>query len=256
MNFFFGIKNSIIDSKLTIPRFQNSNSTKKRYMVFQLEISNQRWKINNLSDVELNRDFYKIGSSLIDNGNIFCLATKEEMLELEKNNHSRLINLNNYTDTSPDYRANLQVSIKGGGFSSYQLEYPFGMVTKKGSILSPLSSLCNRSADENIIFFKNIYELPIQDEFGVFFVNLKTKRVLKREVVVTNFLNEIIVEKEFIKPEVFLFTDKYIGLPIFCSIKNKHISFEHTHPPHEYIMSEDKFNVVSELKKEFSEIIN
>ena len=64
------------------------------------------------------------------------------------------------------------------------------------------------------------------------------------------------MEKEFIKPEVFLFTDKYIGLPIYCSIKNKHISFEHTHPPHEYIMSEDKYKVASELKKEFSEIIN
>jgi hypothetical protein len=169
VNFFFGVKNSIINSKLTIPRFQNSNSTKKRYMVFQLEINNQRWKINNLSDVELNRDFYKIDSSVIDNGNIFCLATKEEILELEKNNHSKLMNLNNYTDTIPDFRANLQVSIKGGGFSSYQSEYPFRMVTKKGSILSSLSSLCLRSADENIIFLKNIYELPIQDEFGVFF---------------------------------------------------------------------------------------
>ena len=79
-------------------------------------------------------------------------TTKEEILELEKNNHSRLLNLNNYTDTSPAFRANLQVSIKGGGFSSYQSEYPFDMVTKKGSILSSLSSLCNRSADENIIF--------------------------------------------------------------------------------------------------------
>ena len=87
-------------------------------------------------------------------------------------------------------------------------------------------------------------------------MNLKTKRVLKREVAVTNFLNEIIVEKEFIKPEVFLFTDKYIGIPIYCSIKNKHISLEHTHPPHSYIFSEDRFRVVNELKKEFSEIIN
>ncbi|SVE56809.1 uncharacterized protein METZ01_LOCUS509663, partial [marine metagenome] len=190
MNFFFGVKSSIIDSTLTIPRFRNSNRTKKKYMVFQLEISNNKWKIKNLSDIELNKDFYKIDSSLINNENIFCLATKEEILELEKNNHSRLMNLNNYTDTSPAFRANLQVSIKDGGFSSFQSEYPFSMVTKKGSILSPLSSLCNRNADENIIFLKNIIELPIQDEFGVFFVNLKTKRVLKREVAVTNFLNE------------------------------------------------------------------
>ena len=69
------------------------------------------------------------------------------------------------------------------------------------------------------------------------------------------FLNEIIVEKEFIKPEVFLFTDKYIGIPIFCSIKDKHISLEHTHPPHEYLMNNDRFRIVNELKKEFREII-
>tara|TARA_B100000953_G_scaffold193787_1_gene159667 strand:- start:151 stop:921 length:771 start_codon:yes stop_codon:yes gene_type:complete len=256
VNYFFGIKNSFLNSKLTIPRFQNSNPTKKEYMLFQLEIINQSWKISNLNNIDLNSDFYKIGSSLIGNGNIFCLATKAEILELEKNNYSKLVNFNNFTDTIPDYRANLQVSIEGGGFSSYQSDYPFSMVTKKGSILSALSSLCNKNADQNIIFFKNIYELPIQEEFCVFFVNIKTMKVLKKEVVSTNFLNEIIVEKEFIKPEVFLFTDKYIGIPIFCSIQDKHISFEHTHPPHEYIMSEDKFKLVSELKKEFSEIIN
>jgi len=256
VNYFFGIKNSFLNSKLTIPRFQNSNPTKKEYILFQLEIINQSWKISNLSNIDLNSDFYKIGSSLIGNGNIFCLATKAEILELEKNNYSKLVNFNNFTDTIPDYRANLQVSIEGGGFSSYQSDYPFSMVTKKGSILSALSSLCNKNADQNIIFFKNIYELPIQEEFCVFFVNIKTMKVLKKEVVSTNFLNEIIVEKEFIKPEVFLFTDKYIGIPIFCSIQDKHISFEHTHPPHEYIMSEDKFKLCSELKKEFSEIIN
>ena len=225
-------------------------------MVFQLQISNKKWKIKNLRDIEMNRDFYEIDSSLIDNGSIFCLATKKEITELEKNNYSKLINLNNYTDTSPEFRANLQISILGGGFSSYQSDYPFQMVTKKGSILSPLSNLCNRGADENIIFLKNIYELPIQDEFGVFFVNLKTKKVLKKMVGVTNFLNEIIVEKEFIQPEVFLFTDKYIGIPIFCSIKNKHISLEHSSPAHEDIISKDKFRIINELKKELREIIS
>ena len=256
MNFFFGIKSSIIVSKLTIPRFQNSNRTNKKYKVFQLQISNKRWKITNLNDIELNRDFYQIDSSLIDNRNIFCLATKEEILEFEKNNYSKLINLNNFTDTSPDFRANLQLSILDGGFSSYQSEYPFNMTIKKGSILSPLSSLCNRDADKNIIFFKNIYELPIQKEFGIFFVNLKTKKVLKKIIGITNFLNEIVVEKEFIQPEVFLFTDNYLGVPIFCSIKDKHISLEHTHPPHEYIMSKNRFKIVNELKKEFREIIS
>ena len=48
-----------------------------------------------------------------------------------------------------------------GGFSSYQSEYPFSMTTKKGSILSPLSSLCNKNADENIIIFNKGYKILV-----------------------------------------------------------------------------------------------
>ena len=241
MNFFFGVNSSNINSTLTIPRFQNSSPTKEKYLLYQLQNRNNRWKIKNLEDVVLNRDFYRIDCSEIDNGKIFCLATKKEILELEKNNYSKLMNLNNYTDTVPDFRANLQVSIKGGGFSSYQSEYPFSMVTKKGSILSPISSLCNKRADKNILLLKNIYELPINDNFAVFFVNIKTKRVLKKIEVKTNFLNEIIIEKEFIKPEVFLFTDKYIGVPIFCSIKASNSS------GFEKLSAMDGFSIISAL---------
>ena len=256
MNFFFGLNNSILDSTLTIPRFPNSKPSKKKYKVFQLEIRNNLWEIINLRDIELNKDFYKIDSSCTNNGNIFFLATEEQILKLEKINFSKLINLNNYTDTSPEYRANLQVSIPGGGFSSYQSDYPFQMVRIKGSILSPINSLCNKDADENFIFLRNIFELPIQDEFRAYFVNLKTKKILKKMVCLTNFSNEIVVEKEFIHPEVFLFTDKFVGIPIYCSIKNKHISLEHSSPPHDEIMAPDKFKVINQLKNEFYEIIN
>ena len=256
MNLFFGVKGSIVNSKLTVPRFQNSKTSNNDYMLFQLEISNKKWKINKLIDVELTRDFYKINTKYINNGNNFFLATQNEIQEFNKTNYSKLLNLNNFTDTNPSFRANLQVSTKSGGFSSYQSEYPFSMTTKKGSILSPISSLLNKNSDKNIFFLKNIYELPIQEEFNVFFVNLKTKKVLKKVLVLTNYMNEIFVDKELIKPEVFLFTDKYLAVPIFCSILKGHISFEHTHPPHEYIISEDKFKVVSELKKEINEIIN
>ena len=51
-------------------------------------------------------------------------------------------------------------------------------------------------------------------------------------------------------------TDKFLGIPIYMSIKNKHISFEHTHPPHEYILSKNKFEKISQLKNEVNEIIN
>jgi hypothetical protein len=256
VNYFFGIQSSYVDSKISIPRFQNSGKLNKDLSVFQLEIINQGWTIDKLIEIDYSRSFFDINSLHINNEKVFFLATDDDVLKLKKNQLKKLVNINNFTDTSPSFRANLEVSIKDGGFSSYQSEYPFSMVTKKGSILSPLSSLFHKDADKNIIFFKNIYDQPIKEKFSVFFVNINTKKILKKHSVFTNLLNEIVVDKDFIKPEVFLFSDKFLGVPIFCSISDKHISFEHTHPPHEYIMSEDKYKIVSNLKKKFYEIIN
>jgi hypothetical protein len=130
------------------------------------------------------------------------------------------------------------------------------MITKRGSILSPMSSLANKNASLNMIFIKNIYESPVNEEFKAFFINIKSKKILKEFKMLTNFTNKIILEKKFISSDIFLFTDKFIGIPMYVSIKNKHISFEHTHPPHEYILSNDKFKKISDLKREIYEIIN
>ena len=64
------------------------------------------------------------------------------------------------------------------------------------------------------------------------------------------------VEREFIKPDVFLFTKEYLAVPVFVSSKDFHLSCEHTHPPLTYIMSKDRFTRIAELKKEVNEIIN
>jgi len=256
VNFFFGINSSIFNSQLTIPRFQNSKPSNSNYHLYKIQILNNKWEINEQTNVKSSKDFYWVDNNEMENGIIFFLAKKNEIQKIEKYNFKKLINLNSYTDTTPAYRANLKISLNNGGFSSYQSEYPFSMITKMGGILSPLSTLLNKEADKNIIFFKNIYFLPKKEEFNAYFIDIKTKKVLKKTKIFSNFLNEIIIEKNLIKPEIFLFTDNYIGVPIFCSIKNKHISFEHTHPPHSYIFSDDKFKVINSLKKEFSEIIS
>ena len=76
---------------------------------------------------------------------------------------------------------------------------------------------------------------------------------LKPELRIYNQPNIVTSEADI---KTTLFTDKFIGIPIFCSIKNNHISFEHSHPPHSFVMSNDKFKVISELKKEINEFIN
>ena len=256
MNYFFGIKTNNINSSLNIPRFENRKKKNIDCFLYQAEIINDSWKVKELKNNELSDDFYFVDSDILNNDNIFFLATKENIKKLEMNNFSKLENLNDFTDTTPAFRSNLQISLIDGGFSSYQSEYPYAMIKKQGSIVSSVSSIANKDADENFVFIKNIYEKPIKQKFNVFFVDIKLKEILNRYEVLTNHTNKIVIEKKFIKPEVFLCTDKFLGIPMYVSIKNKHLSFEHTHPPYSYILSQDKFKRVSNLKKEINEIIS
>ena len=130
------------------------------------------------------------------------------------------------------------------------------MIGKKGTILSSINSLANADADKNYILIKNIFEEPIEENFKAYLVNYKTKNIEEQFDVKTNCINCIEINNKFIKPEIFLTTDKYLGVPMYVSVKNNFLSFEHTHPPHEYILSENKFIKVSNLKKEINAIID
>jgi hypothetical protein len=193
---------------------------------------------------------------MLNNDIIFFLAKDNEVSSFYKYDNKKLRALNQFTNTIPDFRANLLIQNKEGGFSSYQSDYPSRMISKKGNIISPISSLTNSSADKNLVFIKNIYEKPIAENFKVHFVDLKNKRVVFEKNILTNKTNEIEIQKHFLKPDIFLYTSDYLGIPMYVSIKKNHISFEHTHPPHEYIFSDDKFLTINKVKSEINEIID
>ena len=174
-------------------------------------------------------------------------------MEVKKN---KLENFNKFTETSPAYRANLKIVLKNGGFSSYQSEYPFSMIEKKGSILSSVCSLANRNADKNYIFIKNIFVEPVIESFDIYLVDIIKKKIEVQYKIKTNYTNYFELKKSLIKPEIFLISKNYLGIPMYVSVKNNHVSFEHTHPPHEYILSNNKFKKISDLKKEINEIVN
>ena len=254
MNFFFGIKNKEISTKLTIPRFRNREPKKIKCSLFSAEIINNEWVIKNVTKGN-NENFFFLDNNLINNDLIFFLA---ENKEVEKNNlilKKKLVDLNSFTNTSPSYRANLRIYNQFGGFSSYQSEYPYSMTTKNGSILSPVSILTNINSDYNKVFIKNIFHLPIIEKFKIYFIDIKNKKILKEEEIISNYTNEINIEKNFINENVYIFSKKYIGIPIYVSSKNNHLSIEHTHPPHDYILGKDKFTTINKLKFEINEII-
>ena len=116
--------------------------------------------------------------------------------------------MNSYTESTPAFRANLKIKNQEGGFSSYQSEYPFSMVTKKGSIISSLNSLTNIDADINQVFIKNIYEYPVFRSFMLYFVDIEKNKVVFKKDIKTNTTNIINIRKEFIKSDIFLFTKR------------------------------------------------
>jgi hypothetical protein len=129
------------------------------------------------------------------------------------------------------------------------------MITKKGTILSPINSIANTDASQNYILVRNIYKQPIEEKFSAYLVNIKTKKIESEYKLKTNYTNMIEINKQLIKPEVFLITKSFLGVPMYVSVKDRSLSFEHTHPPHEYILSKNKFIKINELKNEINKII-
>ena len=252
MNFFFGINNKLFQSEIQIPLFQNRNFKKSNLKLFKCYPQNKKWILNEI-DHKFNDYFCILKNKDISNSDIFFLGDESIY---EKFDEKKLKNFNSFTKTSPGYRANLKIYLNDGGFSSYQSEYPHSMMTKKGTILSSVSSIANPEADKNFILIKNIYEIPIEKIFRAYLVNYKTKKVEEQFEIKTNYTNCIELNNKLIKPEIFLVTDNYLGIPIYASIKNNFLSLEHTHPPHEYILSQNKFEKVRNLKKKINEIIN
>ncbi len=252
MNFFYGINNNLFKSEIQIPLFQNRDLKKLNLRLFKTYPEHNKWILKEVENKKESENFYILRNQDILDNEIFFLADEKIFDEF---NDKKLENFNNFTDTRPAFRANFKIYLDQGGFSSFQSEYPYSMITKKGTLLSSISSLANSRADQNYVLIKNIFEEPIEENFNAYLVNYKTKSIEEQFQIKTNYINCIEISSKLIKPEIFLITDKYLGVPMYVSIKNNHLSFEHTHPPHEYIQSENKFIKVSNLKKEINEII-
>ena len=105
-------------------------------------------------------------------------------------------------------------------------------------------------------FLVHLLTLTIKINFNAYFVNVKNRTVEEKIEFKTNYTNCFELNKSLIKPEIYLFTKDFLGVPMYVSTHNKHLSFEHTHPPHEYILSNNKFELVKKVKDQINEIIS
>lgn len=258
MNFFFKLNSKKYNYNLTVPRFTNSGKILNQLNLYSLSIIKKDlfnyWdykKINSPKDMffsieksnEIHEDFFFLGSDIICN-------------ILFNNDKTEIKPISNFLNTHPPFRSNTKIMKKNFGFSSYQSDYPISMINKKGSIVSPIETLLNDSAQTNKIFFVNIFYKPIKENFRYYLINFKTKKIIFSDLIFTNTVNEININKEYIKKDIFFVTKKYIGIPIFFSDKMGHLSLEHTHPPHEYVFGKNKYKIIKDFKREFNEIID
>ena len=255
MNFFFGINNQDFKSELQVPCFQNRNpkSINNEIKLFKCSINKGKWLISEVGNDYKKNEFFILEKNIINNDDIYFLARNKNVQDY---NCVELKLFDSFTDTNPAFRSNFKIQYKNLGFSSYQSEYPSNMISKKGSIVSSVFSICNKNANKNYLIFRNIFHLPLTETFDAYFINIKEKKVVENVKFKLNHTNIFEIKNSLIKPEIFFFTSNYLGIPIYLSENNGHLSMEHTHPPHSNFLSKNKFEKVKNLKSKINEIIN
>lgn len=253
MNFFFLLKKRDISSELDVPIFQNSGKFSDNLNLYRARIVNNEWHIKDTLEKVNKNYFFKVNSSEYNEDDIFFLAEKKNFINNDLT--KKLLDINNFTDTYPAYRANLKILYKDAGHSSYQSEYPFIMTTKKGSTLSPIKTLLSENIEKNFIFLRNITDLPIKEKFTTYVIDIISFKVIEKFECLTNSSNYFEIKDELMNRNYYIFSENYLVLPLFISVNNSHISFEHTQPPQLIIFKENQI-MVKKIKKKINEEIS
>lgn len=257
MNIFFGLETNNLNINIKIPNFKNDLFIDNKVQLLKAKIKNEKKWLISKPNIKLKNNFYFIENKNLSDEEIYFLALKNEFdcnpnIEIE----SDIINdYSEYTNTKPAYRCSLNVENNLGGFSSYQSEYPYQMTKRTGSVVSPIINLLDKKSEKNLIFFRNIYYLPVNIKFNAFLVDYFSKEVIEKKIFTTNKTNIFDIKKEYIRDGVFLFVDGYLGIPIYFMEKENHISFEHTHPLTEYILDKNRYKIINKFKDEFKNIV-
>ena len=254
MNFFFSTTTKNYKTKLAIPKFQNSGKIDRKIKLYEVKIIKGSWQVSEFiqsvqTDNFWHLEFHKQSDS------IFFLAYENTFKEICENN--RLRDIDKFTNTYPDFRSNLMVENKTGGFSSYQAEYPFRMTQKLGIFYTESGLLTTKNAFKIGIFIRNIYEKPVIEERELFLFNGRDNSIIHKFIVNLNKTNYI--DLTDFKSELkysFLIAREFIGIPIYLlEYYDGSLSFEHTHPPHESILGRNRYKLINQLKEKALEKI-
>ena len=90
MYFFFGIKNSILNSEIKIPKFQNNGFKGKNYFVYGAIPRENKWSITKV-ECDFDENFFYVNFSNFNEKQIFFLAKDVEIDNYLNKNLNNLI---------------------------------------------------------------------------------------------------------------------------------------------------------------------
>lgn len=254
MNFFFHTYTKNYSSRLAIPKFRNDSRKATSMTLFSARIVKERWAVEE-EVCEGNDNWWIVDANENNKDDIYFIATLAQARLIKEKN--TLIYLNSFTNTSPSFRANLQIRTCSGAFSSYQAEYPFRMFNKIGSVYSDCGMLTDGNAEKVGCFVRNISSNPILSDHKFYLYSNAHRALLSSFELKTNSTNFIDLTpwKSELKSS-FIFVEGMLGGPMYvCEYADGNLSFEHTHPPQDCIRGSNRKELVKKLKDRFYEKI-
>lgn len=248
MNLFFHASNEYYTSHLVIPKFTNDGSYSGLRDLYSARVNKSKWDVTP-EKCKQDSNWWFVEGTEANKNDIYFIAASEEVASISHFNI--LSDLNNFTDTSPEFRANLKVSSKGGAFSSFQSEYPFRMTKAKGDCYSDCGSLTNRLAIRNYVFLRNISSEPDCRKHECHLYDNASGQVLNKFNVFSNQTNCIDLAKwNENLGSCFIHIEGMLAVPIYlCEYPDGSLSVEHSQPPHEFVHGPDRFDLVRKLKR-------
>jgi hypothetical protein len=217
---------------------------------------NSQWRVTAATFTKEDENYWRILSNSLNRDSIYFIADFDKAKNIEIENI--LLDVDSFTDTKPDYRANLKIKNESGFSSSYQSEYPYRMTKALGSLYSACDALTDTRANSIGLFLKNIHCKPIKVAAQLFLVNRKTSEIKRKfDLKLNESFFADLTEYKLEISDCYLFARNYIGIPVFVSeYDNGSLSFEHTHPPHEFVTGSDRYKLVHKFKEDRYEEIS
>lgn len=253
MNYYFFLYREGYANRLNIPRFRNDSTHKPDMELYAASVRDGAWHFYRPESI-VDQNFWYVDANAENRNDLFFICLPDEF-ELQKKSE-RLIYLNDYTKTAPDYRCNILIKNDVGGFTSYQSEYPFSMVGRRGGLISSIDTLKNDSGKMNALFIRNVFHEPIQDNYPATILETANNTVLDEIELRTNTSNFIDLAPFRGHNGLYVMAKGFLGVPVYFSEgPSGALSMEHTHPPHESVRGPSMPALVKRYRDEIAKKI-